>query len=250
MKWRCDAQNQGDFLRKLRENGVSGENVAIPTCGALWVPRIQAMQFSISLDHLVVVARTLEEGAAYVEAVLGVELSPGGRHDVMGTHNRLLSLGGDAYLEVIAIDPRVERPKHWRWFNMDRYKGPPRMTNWVCATDDLEAALDKAPEGSGAPLDLVRGELSWRMAVPPEGQLPFDDAMPALIEWETDQHPKKMLPDHDLRLTRLDVFHPEAEALLEAFPALHRLELVSVREGPEKRLIASISTPEGIRVLA
>ena len=32
-------------------------------------------------------------------------LESGGRHPHMGTHNRLLSLGPDLYLEVIAVDP-------------------------------------------------------------------------------------------------------------------------------------------------
>jgi hypothetical protein len=63
------------------------------------------MSFSIALDHIAVVARSLEEGATYVEAVLGIGLSPGGKHDHMGTHNRLLSLGPHCYLEVISVDP-------------------------------------------------------------------------------------------------------------------------------------------------
>lgn len=208
------------------------------------------MRFSLNLDHLAVVCRTLEEGTSYVEAVLGVEMSPGGHHPAMGTHNTLLSLGPEAYLEVIAIDPEAPAPGHPRWFNLDRYAGPPRMTHWICATDDLEEALDTAPPGSGEPMELSRGDMAWRMAVPETGVLPFDGAMPALIEWDTEMHPNRLLPDHGLRLARLDVFHPEADALLAAFPALHNLGSVAVREGPEKRLIASISTPEGMRVLA
>ena len=47
------------------------------------------------LDHLVVAARTLEEGAAWVEAKLGVPMAGGGKHDLMGTHNRLLRLDVD-----------------------------------------------------------------------------------------------------------------------------------------------------------
>ena len=43
-------------------------------------------------DHLVVAARTLEEGAAWVEARLGVAPVPGGKHPTMGTHNRLLRI--------------------------------------------------------------------------------------------------------------------------------------------------------------
>ncbi len=208
------------------------------------------MRFSLTLDHLAVACRTLEEGAAYVEAVLGVKVSPGGEHPAMGTHNALLSLGPDAYLEVIAIDPSAPAPSHHRWFDLDRFSGAPRMMNWICATDDLDAALDDAPVGSGDPMELTRGDMSWCMAVPGNGVLPFDGAMPALIEWEGDVHPNKRLPDHGLRLVRLDVFHPEAQTLLNAFPVLHQLDRVAVLEGPEKRLIASIATPEGMRVLA
>ncbi|HEX6635378.1 MAG TPA: VOC family protein, partial [Usitatibacter sp.] len=71
------------------------------------------------LDHLVVAARTLEEGAAWVEAALGVPTVAGGKHDLMGTHNRLLGLDGRRYLEVIAIDPSAPPPARARWFGLD-----------------------------------------------------------------------------------------------------------------------------------
>lgn len=208
------------------------------------------MTYSLALDHLVVVARTLEEGTTYVEAVLGVEMSAGGKHPKMGTHNRLLSLGPDVYLEVIAIDPGAPKPMHRRWFNLDVYSGAPRMMNWVCATDDIDTALEDAPPGSGNPMRQTRGDMEWRMAVTEFGRLPFDDASPALIAWSGSVHPAARLPDHGFRLARLDVFHPRAPELLKEFPALHRISQAAVREGPEKRLIATISTPEGNRVLA
>ena len=208
------------------------------------------MTYSLALDHLVVVARTLEEGATYVEAVLGIEMSAGGNHTNMGTHNRLLSLGPQVYLEVIAINPDALKPAHRRWFNLDAYSGAPRMMNWVCRTDDIDLALEDAPPGSGSPMWQSRGDIEWRMAVPEFGRLPFDDASPALIAWGDGPHPAERLPDHGFRLARLDVFHPRAPELLKHFPALHRIHQVAVREGPEKRLIATISTPEGNRVLA
>lgn len=208
------------------------------------------MRYSLALDHVAVVARSLDEGATYVEAVLGVELLQGGAHPEMGTHNRLLSLGPHSYLEVIAVDPDAPKPPHRRWFNLDTFSGAPRLMNWVCRTDDLDSALDAAPPGSGRPMSLSRGDMRWRMSVTEFGRLPFDDAMPALIEWGDSPHPNRRLPDYGLRLTRLDVFHPRAEELLAAFPALHGLPEVAVREGPEKRLIATISTPEGNRILA
>ncbi len=208
------------------------------------------MSYSLALDHLVVVARTLEEGTTYVEAVLGVEMSAGGKHPVMGTHNRLLSFGPANYLEVVAVDPDAPKPRHRRWFNLDAYEGAPRVMNWVCATDDIEAALKDSPPGSGSPMRQTRGDLEWHMAVTEFGRLPFDDACPALIEWGGNGHPAMRLPDHGFRLARLDVFHPRARDLLEEFPALHRVGQAAVRVGPEKRLIATISTPEGNRVLA
>lgn len=209
------------------------------------------MLFSLALDHLVVTARSLEEGASYVEAVLGIRLTPGGQHPHMGTHNLLLSLGPDAYLEVIAIDPDAPSPDRPRWFHLDALREAPRMNNWVCRTDDLDAALDAAPEGIGDPHELTRGDFAWSMVIPSDGRLPFDDAMPALIEWDAaSPQPASRLPDQGVRMERLDVFHPEADQLVEGFPALRTLERVAVRPGPEKRLIATITTPGGSRVLA
>ena len=209
------------------------------------------MHFDLKLDHLVIAARSLEEGATYVEAVLGVPLTKGGQHPHMGTHNLLLSLGPDEYLEVIAIDPNAPGPAVPRWFGLDEFLGAPRMTNWACRTDDLDGALEEAPAGTGQAYELTRGDFSWAMAIPDTGRLPYDDAMPGLLQWNSDSpHPCDRLPDLDVRLSRLDVFHPDADGLLMAFPSLRKMGHVAVRSGPEKRLIATIQTPEGIRVLA
>ena len=58
------------------------------------------------LDHLVVAARTLEEGAAWVEAALGVKTLPGGKHPLMGTHNRVLSIGRGRLHPERGLHPR------------------------------------------------------------------------------------------------------------------------------------------------
>ena len=200
------------------------------------------------LDHLAVSALTLEDGVAHVGAALGVRLAPGGQHPHMATHNRLLGLG-DVYLEVIAADPSAQRPASPRWFDLDRFSGAPRLTNWVAACDDLAAELAAGPDGLGLPVALSRGDLRWIMAVPPTGRLPFDGAFPALIQWEGDVHPLQRLPDSGLRLLGLDIVHPQATALRKALSG--RLEDTRVRivQGPEKALRASFSTPAGTRRL-
>ena len=66
------------------------------------------------IDHLVIGAASLAQGTAWCEATFGVVPGPGGVHPLMGTHNRLLSIGTEAfpnaYLEIIAIDPEAAPP--------------------------------------------------------------------------------------------------------------------------------------------
>jgi len=200
----------------------------------------------LRLDHLAVSALSLADGVAAVEAALGLPLGPGGQHPHMATHNRLLGLG-DVYLEVIATDPAVAVPAWPRWFDLDRFTGAPRLTNWIAACDDLAAALAAAPAGTGVPVDLARGDLRWRMAVPGDGCLPFDGAYPALIQWQG-PHPAARLPDVGARLHRLVVAHPQADALRAALHGFADPRVVIV-PGATKALQATIATPHGMRTL-
>jgi len=203
----------------------------------------------LELDHLVVSAPNLAEGVAWVEARLGVALDAGGEHAFMGTHNRLLSLGPECYLEVIAINPAAPAPGRPRWFDLDTFSGKPLLTHWVCRTDDLGAAILAAPNGVGVSQALERGDLRWRMAVPADGKLPFDGAFPALIDWQGGLHPCQMLPDKGCRLASLDIEHPEAEGLAECLSKMMDLDRISVQAGTVKKLVARLNTPSGLRVL-
>ncbi len=194
-------------------------------------------------------APSLEEGVAFVEERLGVRLEPGGRHAAMGTHNRLLSLGADLYLEVIAIDPNAAPPPHPRWFNLDQISGPPRLSNWVARCDSLSDALQCAPAGAGEPLALARGDLRWEMAVPTDGVLPFDGCFPALISWAGDAHPARILPDRQCRLASLELQHPQAELLREELHPMIDDSRIEITRAPEPGLRARFRTPAGERLL-
>lgn len=200
----------------------------------------------LTFDHFAVTATTLDAGARWVETALGVTLAGGGKHALMGTHNRLLALG-DIYLEVIAIDPEATPPSRPRWFDIDRFTGAPRITTWIARTDDLDAALAGSPEGTGSPVSFARGNYRWQMAVPDDGILPFDSAFPALIHWQTPQHPTQSLPDVGIRLKTLTIAHPQAQALRAAL-ALHDPR-VHIIQGPHKAMNALFSTPSGDRSL-
>ncbi|MGR3490744.1 MAG: VOC family protein [Shimia sp.] len=192
----------------------------------------------LQFDHIAMSSESLVRDRARVEGLLGVAMQEGGRHDVFGTHNLLLGMG-DLYFELIAIDPEAPDPGRARWFGLDGFSGPPRLTNWVCRTDDLDAALDRLGPGYGAPVSLQRGDLRWRMAVPQDGVLPFGGHAPAVIEWETPS-PVDRFEDRGVRLNRLDVVLPEVEGVA----ALIDDPRVVVQEGAPA-LRAALETPAG-----
>ncbi|SIN80821.1 VOC family protein [Vannielia litorea] len=193
----------------------------------------------IAFDHIAVLCERLEDGVAHVREALGVTCDPGGVHEAFGTHNALLSLGGEEYLEVIAVDPAGRAPGRPRWFDLDRFSGPPVLARWVCRVDDLDAAVAAHP-GAGVPMALQRGAYRWAMAVPEDGILPLDNLHPALIEWQG-PHPAPRLPERGLRLRRLIVAHPQV-AVLDALGLDDaRVTLTTGDTG----LAAQIDTPDG-----
>ena len=201
-----------------------------------------------SFDHIAISSNNLEEGVDVVEAALGVKLAGGGEHALMATHNRLLGLG-DLYLEVIAINPAAPAPNWPRWFDLDNFQGRPRLTNWVARSENLSADLADCPPGTGVPVDLQRGDYRWTMAVPADGKLPFDGGFPALIQWHGALHPARALPESGLRLTRLEISHPNALALQTALEPLITDARVVIVPGAAVAMRASFDTPHGPRVL-
>ena len=199
-------------------------------------------------DHIAVSAASLAEGVARVEDALGVPLASGGSHPHMATHNRLLGIG-DLYLEVIAVDPAAPHPAWPRWFDLDNFRGHARLTNWVVRCADIAEAVAVSPAGVGVPVALQRGDYAWEMAVPGDGKLPFDGAFPALIQWHGALHPVQALPDLGVRLTRLEIAHPQADALRAALAGRMNDPRVVVVQGPVKAMQASFDTAHGPRVL-
>jgi hypothetical protein len=64
------------------------------------------------IDHVIYATADLDAAAARVEAALGVAPAGGGRHDGLGTHNRIVPLGG-GYIELLAIADPDEAAGSW-----------------------------------------------------------------------------------------------------------------------------------------
>ena len=207
----------------------------------------------VRLDHIVVAARTLAEGTHWLEERLGVPLSAGGRHELMGTHNRLLSLGPGRYLELIAVDPEAAPPPRPRWFDLDapamqsRLGKGPALITWAVRTDDIDAVLASTAAGRPEVLPMARGAYRWRIGVPPSGALAQAGTSATVIQWQSG-HPAQALPDSGCRLEKLLLHHPDAPASLAALRAvgLGAAEPVEARRDGPEGLSAFIRTPHGI----
>ena len=145
---------------------------------------------SAELDHIVVAAETLDQGTAYLKAKLGIAPAGGGSHLGVGTHNRVLKLGHDRYLEVIAIEPCGHKPEFPRWFDLDNpdlqaiLKIRPRLIAWVARTDAIESMAETHYDRPMIVRPMQRGSLRWRFAFTVDGALPADGLIPHLIQWE------------------------------------------------------------------
>ena len=211
------------------------------------------------LDHLVVLARTLDEGAAWCEATLGVVPGPGGRHALMGTHNRLLSIASPgferAYLEVLAIDPQAPAPGRPRWFGLDdpaqqaALAQGPQLAHAVLRTGNVEMlrwGLVNLGCQPGVPLALERptpqGPLRWRILVRDDGAQDLGGALPTLIEWQG-PHPADHLP-----ASPVQVLSARFSGLKPGLRTLLRLRGATWDEaGP--RLAVTLQTPRGVVTL-
>ncbi|RYI99050.1 MAG: VOC family protein [Acetobacteraceae bacterium] len=204
------------------------------------------------IDHIVLGARTLAEGAAYVEQHLGVKPRKGGVHAGYGTHNMLLGLGKTTYLEVIAPDPDQPTPQHPRLFDLDdpavklMLEAGPCLVGWVARTPVLDAVIARLGPRGGEVMSMSRDKLAWRMAFPPQRQ-DMNNLIPALIQWQTDSAALH-LPDSHVRLLALEAEHPEADAVRDALAERGLETVLNVRQSPHARLLARFKRADGTEV--
>lgn len=211
---------------------------------------------STTLDHLVLIAADLEQGAAYCEEMLGVRPQPGGEHVKMGTHNLLLRLGEGVYLEIIAVNPHAGNIGRPRWFGMDlsvvrsRAEQRPFLATFVARTNDINACAIAMPS-LGRVVDMQRDTLEWRITIPDDGKPVEQGVMPTVIQWPEGVHPAGRLADHGCNLQCLEVSHP---APLELEQKWQRIGLsaggmLQTRQAGDISLVARIATLAGVRTL-
>lgn len=215
------------------------------------------------IDHLVLAARSLDEGVRWCEATFGVVPGPGGIHPLMGTHNRLLKIGSAAfpraYFEIIAVDPHAAHARaagSHRWFDLDDamlqaalVRDGPRLVHFVAEVPDIADAVQRLSalridrgQVIEASRDTPAGRLSWQITVRDDGQRLFYGTLPTLIEWGP-VHPTDSMGESGVVLRGLELSHPRASDLDAALRTIG-LSGVALTAGPPN-LRSHFDTPRG-----
>lgn len=211
---------------------------------------------SLHLDHLTVIAPTLAEGVSHVRACLDLDVPLGQRHDYMGTHNHLLQLGDSVYLEIVALDPAGRSPGRPRWFGLDDQKSlraawdaGRRLRGWVARTDAMDAVLAGREALFGRKVALPFVDPAFDFAIPDDGSLPLEGALPSIIDRRGKQRSMAAMADLGARLKSLVLEHPDPSAISQLYQELTIDRPPEIVSGACLRYRARVETPAGVKEL-
>jgi hypothetical protein len=202
-----------------------------------------------AVDHLLVGARDLDEGIAWLEARTGVRAVAGGSHPGWGTRNALVSLGPGQYLEIIAPDPAQATYA----FGIDvRALDEPQLVTWAASTADAASlvaqadreGIEMSPPRAGSRTRPDGSQLGWKTAwVASSGPRAVVEPIPFFIEWDRESaHPSSGAP-RGCHLLGFDLRHPQPDLVTGRLAALG-IEVV-VAEASAPGLVAVLDTPSG-----
>ncbi|HEY8871320.1 MAG TPA: VOC family protein [Candidatus Limnocylindrales bacterium] len=129
----------------------------------------------LGIDHLVIATPDPDAAAEDMGRALGLKASGGGRHEALGTFNRLIWLG-DSFVELIGVFDRGLAKGSWTGRpTLQALASGAGLATWAIATDDIErdsAALrslgsDLQPALSGQRARPDGRVVQWRFALPP-----------------------------------------------------------------------------------
>mmetsp|Transcript_23213 Transcript_23213/g.38380 ORF Transcript_23213/g.38380 Transcript_23213/m.38380 type:complete len:278 (+) Transcript_23213:151-984(+) len=207
----------------------------------------------LHVDHLVyVVPGPLEDAMAAFQQRTGVMPALGGKHEGLGTHNALVSLGSGAYFELLAHDPAQPSPPR-TWLGMEGIDPMPHLATWATARDNLAAVISAARATNYDPGDVTSfsrlnssgKKLAWQLSFNHwASPLPGGGLVPFLISWES-RSPAADAPS-GIMLKGLRAEAPDPSAIAPMLDAIGVDAASFLRHGSEPRLIATLATPNGV----
>ena len=201
------------------------------------------------IDHIVYACADLTWGRAFLATLTGVNPSMGGPHPGVGTHNALMALGDETYLEIIAKDPDQPEPGRPRPFALDDGH-PARVATFAvhAAPDETIEQIAKSMASLGFDPGPVRSMsrktpagdlLEWQLTSAPNRPVPF------LIDWGEAANPASTSPT-GCGLAKLHCVWPDPPQLRELH-AMLGIESV-VRKGQADLWVDLDSRNEGVEL--
>ena len=129
----------------------------------------------LGIDHLVIAVPDPDGSADALAAALGLEAGGGGRHEHLGTYNRLIWLG-DSYLELIGVfDAELARASWVGAPTVRALETGGGLATWAVATDAIATDVARLREQASDLTPPIPGErtrpdghvVRWRLAAPP-----------------------------------------------------------------------------------
>jgi hypothetical protein len=98
----------------------------------------------VRIDHVIYGTADLDAAATRLRAQLGLLAVNGGRHDRLGTRNRIVPLGDGSYLELLAIaDPGEAKRSALGAALQSAIARGEGLLGWAVAVDDLQPVIER-----------------------------------------------------------------------------------------------------------
>jgi len=209
----------------------------------------------LGIDHLVIACPDPDAATAGLERALGLRAGGGGRHEALGTFNRLVWLG-DTYLELIGVFDRSSAERSWIGAPTVRaLDAGGGLATWAVATDDLDGDVARLNAGGAMLAEPMAGErlrpdggvVRWRLSVPRElgpGRPPFlIEHDPTSAEWTAVDRAARAAEAHPIggavQLTTLELPITDAPGTIAGL-------MRTVRIGPFRPSLAGGGTRDAV----
>lgn len=223
-------------------------NVSLLGLGVVCNSFYQMQANTLYYDHFLLGCASLEAGIQFIKERTGVEAIKGGKHPGIGTHNALISLANNTYLEIIAPDPEANSLLPDYVFLKELTT--PQLFYWAMRTEDIDELVKQIKKAGFAHSGINPGSrqrtdgsvLKWRsLSVDASTQA---GVVPFFIEWDkSSRHPSLDSPA-GCSILSFEIVYPEPDTLKKIFTQL-TID-VPVKYGSEASLLLKIKSPKGI----
>jgi hypothetical protein len=213
----------------------------------------QAQRANHYFDHLVVAINDLDRGVKEVERITGVLPKYDGSDAQLGTHSAVIGLGDNAFLEIIAPDPKADPGRvdaELKPLILDRLNTFESLTpfGWAIGTSNLERTRAFARQSSTRTSEAMPGSRKrswgrqtrweWSRVIRPESYV-----MPQFVQWDADTSPPQDRAPKGCALSNLKVYSRTYKSV-HALIATMQVDVESA--GAEEESISfSLDCPRG-----